>query len=431
MATFPGDISTVFAGTRRVKPSGTASVNDSNIANAISAVSAGGGGRVYLDPGYYLTTTNLPILPDGVSLIGPHGHNPRSTKQENVNDPTAFGCVLGIVSGAGTPNGTAFIQPGNNSTISGLLLYWPNQGIPGVSTILQYPPGIGSEYDTSGGNGSASMHLGKSEYTIRNVGMINAYQGIRCNGSYQFLIEDCWINTCVLGVAVDQSWDFSHISRVYIEPAYWLAANPASSAAIDSYMQANCYGFRIGHVDSLHMSHCGVYDGFIGISLEQSTFATSPRLPWTRIHGCDIDICDIGIDAQYTQPQGVSFVGGGISTPPSSTNNLAVRVGSSCTNLRVTGSSLISQSGKEVQINGGTSLFSGCDFGSYGAAPTGTSASIQAPAGSGTITISGCTFADTRPQINWSSSGLCFWDKLGWRTLGVTDPGTKVHYPQT
>jgi hypothetical protein len=171
------------------------------IQKALDQAGAQGGGVVELPAGIYRLQGNL-VVPPGVTLQGiwnsPH------------HEDKTWGSALFAVGGKGQAEGDALITLSPSSAVRGLKIFYPDQDI---DHIVPYP---------------YSLRGSGMEYTIENVTLVNAYQGIDCSPRHELhTIRN--VRGCVLhqGIIVDRCTDIGRIEDVHFNPHYWARAMPA------------------------------------------------------------------------------------------------------------------------------------------------------------------------------------------------------------
>ncbi len=148
------------------------------IQSALNDAGAGGGGIVFLPQGDYRILSDL-VVPAQTTLSGIW------------RAPTAFaphqGTTLLAVAGAGSTSGVPFITlQGDNSTLEGVTIYYPNQAL--TNPPIPYPWAI-----------RAGGAAGGVNVTVQNVLLVNPYLGLDlathpsagtwCAGS---MASPCW-----------------------------------------------------------------------------------------------------------------------------------------------------------------------------------------------------------------------------------------------
>ncbi len=180
---------------------GDAINDDTNaIQEAIDVAGKQGGGIVVLPAGTYRIEGTLNVLP-GVTLQGiwnsPH------------HEDKTWGSCLFVTSGRGEAEGPPAIQLNPSSAVRGIKVYYPDQK---VSDIHPYPYAIA-------GRGM--------EFTVENVTLVNAYQGIDCSAGHELhTIRN--VRGCVLkqGIIVDRCTDIGRIENVHFNPHFWRRCLP-------------------------------------------------------------------------------------------------------------------------------------------------------------------------------------------------------------
>ena len=102
---------------------------------ALDEAGKAGGGVVYAPRGNYLFKGNL-LVPNGVTLKGVWESVPahNGIRDAGLPKPTDDGTTFLVTPGAGNEEGPAFITLNTNSTLKGVVLYYPNQKTDDVPT---------------------------------------------------------------------------------------------------------------------------------------------------------------------------------------------------------------------------------------------------------------------------------------------------------
>jgi len=334
------------------------------VRSAIATIAAAGGGTLYMAPvrdsgvnAAYKFGSALGVIPPNVSIKGPfetsalgignrfYGTDGSTTLDDSfLTDPTTIPGVWLIHADAGTTT-NSFMKPWKNSTIGGIVAYYPNQAkIGSAGTPTQYP------WFIEVGNGS--------QVTIKDLGVTNPYQLIYNNGGWRTVVDNITAQPYYLGVKVNNSYDVSRITRVHFE-CFWDAYEPSPGSFSCPWSLNFGYAFIIQRCDLTQVMDCFAYGYRYGLVL-QSSDGTQANSPWATFTNVHFDLCGSSVIAQQSQKYGASF--------------------SNCMFTFNSGSSVVDSQSS----NDGLLSFSNCLF-------VGNAAGVS-QAGTGEVNINGCTF---------------------------------------
>lgn len=290
----------------------SAATNTATLNAAMTAVSSAGGGAVLIPNGAFLL--NSFTVPNFVAITGQvqgpfdNGANPAST----VAAPTL------LVNSYGT-NGFVNLT-GNNSIISDVLIFDPNQVAPTASTPTVKP----------------AMIFINSTSAVRRVTLVNAYIGIniQCGRTY---VEDVKIGSYSIGLLIDGPQDNVYLNNISIGQFYDTYITPSTVPnTIDTWVMNNGTGIHLGRMDSLFASNIAIGAKFDGIVFADSTFSSPPTFiaGYGKFVNVDMDTVVYGVDAISTNnvAYGWKFVnmdigGNGSGVGPSSQATLYLATG--------------------------------------------------------------------------------------------------------
>ncbi len=338
---------------------------------ALDTMGQAGGGTVYAPRGNYLFKGHLNV-PDGVTLAGlwtsVPAHN--GLRDAGLPKPTDDGTTFLITEGRDHEDGPAFITLHTNSTLTGVVLYYPEQKID--HEPAPYPWAIAMR--------------GKNPAVLA-VEMLNPYNGIDATQNERHLIRDVHGQPLRRGILVDSIYDIGRIENVHFNPWWsmkpklfqWQMANGEAFLFGRSDWQyvynTFCFGYKVGY--RFIRSERGVCNGnFLGIGADDchTALVVDQCAPYgllitngefVSFHGPDPTMIDVGKDNTGS----VRFVNCAFWGP---CNQIA----------RIAGT--------------GTVGFGDCTFTQWGG-KEGTRPAIQAA--SGTVLIRGCEFRQDRPQV--------------------------------
>ena len=339
---------------------------------ALDAAGKAGGGVVDAPRGNYFFAGHLNV-PNAVTLSGiwqsVPAHN--GIRDRGMPKPTDDGTTFLVTEGAGKEDGPAFLTLNTNSTLKGVVLYYPQQNVDDVPKA--YPWVIALR--------------GKNPAVLA-VEMLNPYNGIDATRNERHLIRDVQGQPLRRGILVDSIYDIGRIENVHFNPWWstrpklfqWQMANGEAFIFGRSDWQyvfnTFCFGYAVGY--RFIQSKAGVCNGnFLGIGADDcyTALVVDNSAPFgllitngefVSFHGPDPTM----IDVKETNKGSVRFVNCAYWGP---CNQIA----------RIAGS--------------GTVGFSDCTFVQWGGKEK-TRAALQVQAG--TVLVRGCEFRQDRPQID-------------------------------
>lgn len=263
------------------------------IQSALNSVGASGGGIVFLPRGNYLIASSL-LVPAQTSLVGVW------------RAPTAFsqlrGTTLLAVSGAGNTNGTPFIVlHGNNSTLEGVTVFYPNQ-------VTNNPP-IPYPWSISGGGGD--------NVTVQNVLLVNSYLGIdlATHPSGRHMVRGVYGQPLLVGIAVDQCYDIGRIMEIHFWP-FW-----SQSASIEAFQSQNAVSFDFMRTDWEVVQDIFSWGYAIGARFRASANGSMNG----QMSNVNFDNVDIGLQLSATQPYAVHISNLNIANAGGGTNHIGIQ----------------------------------------------------------------------------------------------------------
>jgi len=223
------------------------------------------GATVFVPIGKYRFNGTITI-PDGAALSGtwqgPHFPN------------QAKGSALFIYAGRDNENSAPFVTMGDNSTIKGLTLFYPEQK---AKDIHPYPW-------TIQGKGA--------RYNIFDMTLANSYNAINCGAVSAAGHNLRNVNICALrrGVLIDKTCDIGRVENVHIHNVNWWTVDepykPTNEdiKAMFDYTMKNLEGFIIGRCDWEYMNNCFVIWSKIGFHFRETPDAPQTGLTKDRVH---------------------------------------------------------------------------------------------------------------------------------------------------
>ncbi|MCX5671761.1 MAG: glycosyl hydrolase family 28-related protein [Planctomycetota bacterium] len=316
---------------------------------ALEAAAKAGGGTVYAPRGNYLFAGHLAV-PGAVTLAGMWQSVPAHNGKEDA---------------------PPFITLGTNSTLRGVVIYYPEQNEDAEPKA--YPWAIAMR--------------GKNP-AVLDVELLNPYNGIDASRNERHLIRNVQGQPLRRGIWVDEIYDIGRIENVHFNP--WWSTKPklfqwqmANGEAFvfgrtdwQYVLNTFCFGYKVGY--RFVKSRGGACNGnFLGIGADDcwTALAVDECAPFgllitngefVSFHGPDPTMIDVG----PANTGSVRFVNCAFWGPCNQIARLAGR---------------------------GTVGFGDCTFTQWGG-KDGSRAAIQAAGG--TVLVRGCEFRQNRPQID-------------------------------
>ncbi len=338
---------------------------------ALDAAAKASGGVVYAPVGNYFFAGNLNV-PNAVTLAGVWQSVPahNGLRNRGLPKPTDDGTTFLVTSGAGSEDGPAFITLNTNSTLKGVVLYYPQQNIDDIPK--PYPWAIAMR--------------GKNPAVLA-VEMLNPYNGIDATRNERHLVRDVHGQPLRRGVLVDSIYDIGRIENVHFNP--WWSMKPK----LIQWQKENGEAFIFGKSDWQY-----VYN----------TFCFGYKVGYKFIRGrrgeCNGNFLGIGADDCYTSlvveqcaPYGLLITNGEFVSFHGPDPTMVGVEKSNTGSIRFVNCAFWGPCNQIAKIAGtGTVGFSDCTFVQWGGKQRNRHA-IQAD--SGTVLIRGCEFRQDRPQI--------------------------------
>lgn len=343
---------------------------------AIDTASSAGGGIVYAPRGNYFFSGHLD-LPRAVTLKGVWESVPSHNGLRNRGGarPMDDGTTFLITENAGNETGAPFITMHDDSTLKGVVIYYPNQISDGEPK--PYPWAIAMR--------------GKNPAVLA-VELLNPYNGIDASENERHLIRDVQGQPLRRGIFVDKIYDIGRIEDVHFNP--WWSIHPQLLHWQEEHGEAFifarsdwqyvlntfCFGYNIGY--KFVKSDAGVCNGnFLGIGA---------------------DDCFTSVEVDASAEYGL-LISNGEFTSFHGPDPTMVRIGpDNSGSVRFENCSFWGPCNQIAEIAGsGTAGFGDCTFVQWDRNHQGRAA-IQAEGG--TLLVRGCEFQEKRPQVDLDKS---------------------------
>ena len=277
------------------------------IQNALNDTGTKGGGVVFLPVGSYLINSQLSI-PADTTLAGVW-RAPAAGSQ-------ARGTTLLAVANAGNTSGVPFITlQGNNSTLEGVTIFYPNQ--------TQTDPPVAYPWSIAGGGGENN--------TVQNVLLVNAYLGIdfATHPSARHMIRSVYGQPLLVGIAVDQCYDIGRIMNIHFWPFWTLNAN------IQAFQARQAVTFDLMRTDWEVIQDVFSWGYAIGARFRASANGSMNG----QMSNINFDNVDIGLQMIATQPYAVHISNLNIANAGGGTNHIGIQGLPGSSDLNVNGAS--------------------------------------------------------------------------------------------
>jgi hypothetical protein len=338
---------------------------------ALDAAEKAGGGIVYAPRGSYFFAGHLNV-PNAVTLLGiwqsVPAHN--GIRDRGLPKPTDDGTTFLVTEGAGREDGPAFITLNTNSTLKGVVLYYPEQNVD--AEPKPYPWAVAMR--------------GKNPAVLA-VELLNPYNGINATRNERHLIRDVQGQPLRRGILVDSIYDIGRIENVHFNP--WWSTRPK----LFQWQMENGEAFIFGRADWQY-----VYNTFcFGYKAGYKFIKSQAGVCNGNFLGIGADDCHTALVVEECAPYGLLITNGEFVSfhgpDPTMIEVKETNKGS----VRFVNCAYWGPCNQIARIAGtGTVGFSDCTFVQWGG-KEGDRPALQAQ--SGTILIRGCEFRQNRPQI--------------------------------
>ena len=234
---------------------------------ALDAAAKAGGGVVYAPRGNYLFGGHLKV-PQAVTLKGGWESVPSHVGLRNAGmaKPTDDGTTFLVTENRGKEDGAPFITLNDNSTLKGVVVFYPEQDV--AEEPAAYPYAIAMR--------------GKNPAVLA-VELLNPYNGIDASRNERHLIRDVHGQPLRRGVYVDSIYDIGRIENVHFNP--WWSMRPK----LFQWQQQNGEAFIFGRTDWQYVYNTFCFGYKVGYKFIR-----------TRAGVCNGNFLGIGADDCYT-----------------------------------------------------------------------------------------------------------------------------------
>jgi hypothetical protein len=338
---------------------------------ALEAAAQAGGGTVFAPRGNYRFNGHLSV-PPGVALRGiwesVPAHN--GIRDAGLPKPTDDGTTFLVTEGAGSEEGAPFLTLNHNSTLQGVVLYYPDQKPD--ETPVAYPWAIAMR--------------GKNPAVLA-VELLNPYNGIDTTGSERHLIRDVHGQPLRRGIYVDRIYDIGRIENVHFNP--WWSMKPK----LFQWQMEHGEAFIFGRTDWQYVLNTFCFGYKIGYKF----IKTSAGFCNGNFLGLGADDCHTALVVEDCAPYGLLVTNGEFVSFHGPDPTMVEVTPTNTGSVRFVNCAFWGPCHQIAKIAGrGTVGFSDCTLVQWDAKKEGRHA-IQA--NGGTLLVRGCEFREAKAQI--------------------------------
>lgn len=342
---------------------------------ALDAAGQAGGGVVQAPRGNYFFAGHLNV-PSAVTLKGiwesVPAHN--GIRNPGLPKPTEDGTTLLVTADAGTEDAPPFITLNHNSTLKGVVIYYPEQNVDAEPRPYPY----------------AIAMRGKNPAVLA-VELLNPYNGIDASQNERHLIRDVHGQPLRRGIFVDAIYDIGRIENVHFNP--WWSMKPK----LFEWQQQHGEAFIFGKSDWQYVFNTFCFGYGVGYKFIR-----------TQTGDCNGNFLGIGADDCFTalEVEQCSRIGLLISNGEfvsfHGPDPTMIRVGpNNSGSVRFVNSAFWGPCNQIAKIAGkGTVGFGDCTFVQWDRRQEGRAA-LQVEGGN--VLVRGCEFQENKPQIELGS----------------------------
>ncbi len=338
---------------------------------ALDAAGKAGGGVVYAPVGNYRFAGHLNV-PGSVTLKGSFESVPahNGIRDRGLPKPTDDGTTLLVTEGAGREDGPAFVTLNTNSTLKGVVLYYPEQKVDDVPTPYPY----------------AIAMRGKNP-AVLDVEMLNPYSGIDATRNERHLIRNVSGQPIRRGVFVDAIYDVGRIENVHFNP--WWSVKPK----LFQWQMAHGEAFVFGRTDWQYVQNTFCFGYKVGYRFTK----TKAGVCNGNFLGIGADDCGTALVVEQCAPYGLLITNGEFVSFHGPDPTMIEVAKDNRGNVRFSTCAFWGPCNQIARIaGGGTVGFADCNFCDWDRKKEGRCA-IQV--GSGTVLIRGCDFQKPKPHV--------------------------------
>ena len=339
---------------------------------ALDAAGQAGGGTVQAERGNYFFAGHL-IVPKAVTLAGIWQSVPSHVGLRNAGQPkpTDDGTTFLVTEGEGNEDGPGFITLTDNSTLRGVVLYYPLQKVD--QEPKPYPWAV--------------VMRGRNP-AVLDVELLNPFNGIDASKNERHLIRNVSGQPLRRGIYVDTIYDIGRIENAHFNP--WWSQKPA----LFQWQMKNGEAFIFGRSDWQYVLNTFCFGYKIGYK-----FIKTPAGECNgNFLGIGADDCFTALLVEAAAPYGLLIENGEFTSfhGPDPTEVVVGPTNSGA--VRLANCAFWGPCNQIAKIAGrGTVGFSDCTFCAWDSHQEGRAA-LQIE--SGTVLVRGCEFQANKPQID-------------------------------
>ncbi len=284
--------------------------------------------------------------------------------------PTDDGTTFLVTADKGQEAVAAFLTLGTNSSLKGVVVYYPDQKTDDVPT--PYPFAVAIHGDNA---------------SVQDVELLNPYKGIDCTGAGRHLLRNIQGQPLRMGVYVDAVYDIGRIENVHWNP--WWSMKPK----LIEWQKSHGEGFVFGRTDWQYCTNTFCFGYGVGYRF----IATKNGFCNGNFLGIGADLCQTSVQVDQSAPYGllitngefVAFEGGDPTMVRVSASNTGV--------VRFTNCAFWGPCEQNAVVDGrGTVGFSDCTFVQWDRGNKGKAA-VQALGGN--VLVRGCEFREDKQHV--------------------------------
>lgn len=339
---------------------------------ALDAAAKAGGGTVIASRGNYFFAGTLNV-PSAVTLAGVWQSVPshNGMRDRGLPKPTDDGTTFLVTGGAGSEEGKPFITLNHNSTLRGVVIFYPNQKQDEIPA--PYPWAIAMR--------------GKNPAVLQ-VELLNPYNGIDATQNERHLVRDVHGQPLRRGILVDQIYDIGRIEDVHFNP--WWSVN----SKVLQWQMENGEAFIFGRTDWQYVLNTFCFGYKVGYRF----IKTKAGVCNGNFLGLGADDCQTSLVVEDSAPFGLLISNGEFVSFHGPDPTMVEVTASNTGSVRFVNCAYWGPCNQIARIAGkGTVGFSDCTFVQWDKKKEDRAA-IRAE--SGTLLVRGCEFRENKAQVD-------------------------------
>jgi len=339
--------------------------------SALEAAAKAGGGTVHAPRGNYFFAGHLNV-PTAVTLEGiwtsVPAHN--GIRDRGLPKPTDDGTTFLVTENAEKEEGAPFITLNHNSTLKGVVLYYPNQDP--AAEPKPYPWAIAMR--------------GKNPAVLQ-VELLNPYNGIDASRNERHLIRDVQGQPLRRGIFVDSIYDIGRIENVHFNP-WW-----SSRGKLFAWQMEHGEAFIFGRTDWQYVFNTFCFGYNVGYKFTQ----TKAGVCNGNFLGIGADDCFTAVVVEQSAPMALLISNGEFVSFHGPDPTMVEVAASHSGSVRFVNCAFWGPCNQIARLAGkGTVGFSDCTFVQWDRQREGRPA-LRVESGS--LLVRGCEFRENKPQI--------------------------------